>query len=111
MRTVKPERAVSTASRVPLFDVVVIGAGIAGLWAAKVLEESGFHFIVYESAAQVGGTWRDNRYPGLTVDVPVDSYQLPFAPKYDWSRPLAPGPEIQDYLLQVTESHGLRRHI
>src|SRR5579863_6597396 len=79
------------------FEVVVIGAGMGGLCAAQKLREYGFTPKVLEKAAEVGGTWRDNRYPGLHVDIPINLYQLRFAPKFDWSHAYAPGSEIQDY--------------
>jgi cation diffusion facilitator CzcD-associated flavoprotein CzcO len=93
------------------FNVAVIGAGMSGLYMAKRLAEAGFAFTVYEKADEVGGTWRQNDYPGLFVDIPVSAYQLSFAPKYDWSRAYAPGPEIQRYLVQVADEHELRQHI
>lgn len=91
--------------------VVVIGAGMSGIHIGKHLKEMGVSFKIYEKAQEIGGTWRDNNYPGLYVDVPVSQYQYTFAPKYDWSRPYAPGPEIQSYLLDVTSDLGLREHI
>lgn len=91
--------------------VVVIGAGMSGIHIGKHLRDMGIAFRIYEKAQEIGGTWRDNNYPGLYVDVPVSQYQYTFAPKYDWSRPYAPGPEIQRYLLDVTSEIGLREHI
>jgi cation diffusion facilitator CzcD-associated flavoprotein CzcO len=93
------------------FHVAVIGAGMSGLCVAKQLAERGFSFTVYEKADEVGGTWRENDYPGLYVDIPVSAYQLSFAPKYDWTRAYAPGPEIQRYLIGVADDYGLRQHI
>ncbi len=91
--------------------VAVIGAGMSGLYMAKRLHEMDVPFTVYEKAGEIGGTWRQNNYPGLYVDVPVSDYQLPFAPRYDWSHAFAPGPEIQRYLVAVTDEHDLRKHI
>ncbi|WP_432561280.1 flavin-containing monooxygenase [Kineococcus sp. SYSU DK003] len=80
-------------------EVAVVGAGFAGLGAALRLARSGRRdFVVLERAAQVGGTWRDNTYPGVACDVPSHLYSFSFAPKPDWSRVFAPGAEIQQYL-------------
>jgi len=92
-------------------EVVVIGAGMGGLAAAEKLVAHGFTPTILEKADEVGGTWHDNRYPGLYVDVPVGLYQMRFAPKYDWSHAYAPGPEIQDYLVGIADRLDLRRHI
>jgi cation diffusion facilitator CzcD-associated flavoprotein CzcO len=96
---------------VPDLDVIVIGAGMGGLAAAQKLRQHGFTPTVLEKAREVGGTWRDNRYPGLYVDIPVGLYQMLFAPKYDWSHAYAPGPEIQEYLVQIADDLDLRRCI
>jgi cation diffusion facilitator CzcD-associated flavoprotein CzcO len=93
------------------FEVAIIGAGMSGLYMAKRLTERGISFAVYEKAAEVGGTWRENDYPGLYCDIPVSQYELSFAPKFDWSHAYAPGPEIQKYLIKVSEDFDLRRHI
>ncbi len=93
------------------FKVVVVGAGIGGLFMADVLKRAGIDFVVFEKAKEVGGTWRDNTYPGLYVDVLSRQYEFPFRPNYDWSRKYAPGTEIQDYVLRVTQERDLRRHI
>ncbi|MEV5003989.1 NAD(P)/FAD-dependent oxidoreductase [Nocardioides sp. LML1-1-1.1] len=66
---------------------------------------------VLEKAADVGGTWRDNSYPGLACDVPSRFYQFRFAPNPDWSHLFSPGPEILDYFRKVADDHDLRRHI
>jgi cation diffusion facilitator CzcD-associated flavoprotein CzcO len=91
--------------------VAVIGAGMSGLYMAKRLKDKGVSFAIYEKAGEVGGTWRENDYPGLFVDVPVSLYQLAFSPKYDWSHAYAPGPEIQQYLVQTADDQDLRQHI
>src|SRR5664279_3002731 len=93
------------------FRVVVVGAGIAGLFMAEKLNRAGIDFTVYEKAGDVGGTWRDNTYPGLYVDVLSRQYEFPFQPNYDWSRKYAPGPEIQAYMKKVVNDRGLRKCI
>jgi cation diffusion facilitator CzcD-associated flavoprotein CzcO len=93
------------------FRVVVAGAGIAGLFMAEKLKQAGIEFSVYEKADEVGGTWRDNTYPGLFVDVLSRQYEFPFQPNYDWSRTYAPAPEIQSYIEKVADDRGLRKYI
>ncbi|HEX5089215.1 MAG TPA: NAD(P)/FAD-dependent oxidoreductase [Nocardioides sp.] len=87
-------------------DHVIIGAGFAGLCTAIKLQEDGeTDFVVLEKCSDVGGTWRDNTYPGATCDVPSQLYSFSFAP-YDWSRSYSPQPEIQDYIRSVAERSG-----
>ena len=93
------------------FRVVVAGAGIAGLFMAEKLKRAGIDFTIYEKAGEVGGTWRDNTYPGLFVDVLSRQYEFPFQPNYDWSRKYAPAPEIQAYIKKVADDRGLRKYI
>jgi cation diffusion facilitator CzcD-associated flavoprotein CzcO len=93
------------------FRVVVVGAGIAGLFMAEKLKRARIDFTVYEKADEVGGTWRDNTYPGLYVDVLSRQYEFPFRPNYDWSRKYAPGTEIQAYIKRVATERGLRKYI
>jgi cation diffusion facilitator CzcD-associated flavoprotein CzcO len=93
------------------FKVVVAGAGVAGLFIAEKLKNVGIDFTIYEKADEVGGTWRDNTYPGLFVDVMSRQYEFPFDPNYDWSRKYAPASEIQDYVKKVAARRGLRKFI
>ncbi len=93
------------------FRVIVVGAGIAGLFMAEKLKRARIDFTIYEKADEVGGTWRDNTYPGLYVDVLSRQYEFPFQPNYDWSRKYAPAPEIQAYIKKVADGRGLREHI
>ena len=92
--------------------VAIIGAGMSGLCMAAKLQDAGIDsFTIFEKADDVGGTWRDNTYPGLTCDVPSRYYSYSFRPNPDWSRLLPPGPEIQTYFRQVAEERGIRPHI
>ncbi|MHA6493606.1 flavin-containing monooxygenase [Pseudomonas borbori] len=92
--------------------VVIIGSGFAGVGLAIRLKQAGIEdFLLLEKAAEVGGTWRDNDYPGAACDVPSHLYSFSFAPKADWSRKYAPQAEIQQYLLDCVERYALRRHI
>ena len=95
-----------------VLDAVVIGSGFAGIGMAIKLKESGRHdFVILEKDADLGGTWRDNTYPGCTCDVPSPMYSFSFAQNPDWSRFFSPQPEIWDYLRDVVDSYGLGRHI
>lgn len=92
--------------------VAVVGAGMSGLLAGVKLKEKGFaSFSIYEKAAEVGGTWRDNRYPGLACDVPAHAYTYSFARNPDWHDRYAKGPEINAYFRRVAKDHGLDRHV
>jgi cyclohexanone monooxygenase len=88
--------------------VLVVGAGFAGLGTAIKLDENGLSdFIVVERGDTVGGTWRDNTYPGAACDVPSQLYSFSFAPNPDWSRSFSPQPEIQAYLQRTAEQSGV----
>ena len=88
--------------------VLVVGAGFAGLGAAIKLDEHGFSdFLVVDKGDTVGGTWRDNTYPGAACDVPSQLYSFSFAPNPDWSRSFSPQPEIQAYLERTAEQAGV----
>ena len=88
--------------------VLVVGAGFAGLGAAIKLDEHGLgDFLVVDKGATVGGTWRDNTYPGAACDVPSQLYSFSFAPNPEWSRSFSPQPEIQAYL-ERTAARGRR---
>ena len=67
------------------FRIVVAGAGVSGLFMAETLKRARIDFTVYEKAGEVGGTWRDNTFPGLFVDVLSRQYEFPFHPNYGWS--------------------------
>ncbi|MDX6286551.1 MAG: hypothetical protein QOG53_2036 [Frankiales bacterium] len=88
-------------------DVVVIGSGFAGLAAAIKLREAGREVVVLERSSDVGGTWRDNTYPGCACDVPSHLYSFSFAPNPDWSSSFSPQPEIRAYLRRTAEQFGV----
>ena len=90
---------------------VIIGTGFAGLGMAIALQRQGVDFVIVEKADEIGGTWRDNSYPGCACDVPSHLYSFSFEPKATWSKLFSPQPEILDYLKGVTEKYGLRRYI
>src|SRR4051794_1104018 len=100
-----------TSTQTPLpgrVRVFVVGAGFAGLGAAIKLDENGIgDFVVVDRGDSVGGTWRDNTYPGAACDVPSQLYSFSFAPNPDWSRSFSPQPEIHAYLERVAERSGV----
>jgi cation diffusion facilitator CzcD-associated flavoprotein CzcO len=90
--------------------VAIIGAGAADICAAIKLAESGIENAeIFEKAGDIGGTWEDNTYPGLTCDIPSHPHRYSFATNPDWSREYAPGPEIHtrhvssDYAIVFTK--------
>jgi cation diffusion facilitator CzcD-associated flavoprotein CzcO/acetyl esterase/lipase len=99
----------------PDVDVVVVGAGIAGLYLAYRLSRAGYRFRVFEAGDDIGGTWYWNRYPGARVDVPSVDYMFSFDPDWrrdwQWSEKYATQPEILRYVNYVADKHDLRRHI
>ncbi|MDQ6608123.1 MAG: NAD(P)/FAD-dependent oxidoreductase [Actinomycetota bacterium] len=101
-----------TASTTTHHDVIVVGTGFAGIGMAIELKKSGEHdFVVLEKADSVGGTWRENRYPGCACDVQSHLYSFSFEPNPKWSRMFAPQPEIRAYLEDCTDKYGVRPHI
>jgi cation diffusion facilitator CzcD-associated flavoprotein CzcO len=93
-------------------EIAILGAGFAGLCMGIALQRAGQHdFVILERATEVGGTWRDNHYPGAACDIPSHLYSLSFAPKPDWSRVYPTQPELHAYLRQLAEDHGLRSKI
>lgn len=91
--------------------VGIIGAGMSGLFLAYHLDGAGIDYTIFEKRAAVGGTWHDNTYPGLHVDVITRSYEFPFARKHYWSRRYAPGTEIRRYLAEFARDTGIQKHI
>ncbi len=92
--------------------VVVIGAGMAGILAGIRLAEAGFSdYVIFEKSARVGGTWRENTYPGIACDVPAHLYTYSFAPNPDWSQTFAPGSEIQAYFERMATQYQVMPHI
>jgi cation diffusion facilitator CzcD-associated flavoprotein CzcO len=85
---------------------------MSGLVMGIRLKQAGIEsFRIYEKAASLGGTWRENSYPGLTCDVPSFFYSYSFEPNPDWSHRFSPGPEILEYFERVAEKYGLLPHI
>ena len=89
-------------------DHLIVGSGFAGLCAAIQLTEDGeTDFVVIEKADDVGGTWRDNTYPGACCDIPSQLYSYSFARNRDWSSSYSPQPEIQSYLQRIAREYAV----
>jgi cation diffusion facilitator CzcD-associated flavoprotein CzcO len=96
----------------PHLRVLVVGTGFSGIAMGAALRRNGIEdFRLLDRASDIGGTWRDNRYPGCACDVPSRLYSLSFAPKPDWSRSFAPAEEIWGYLRGCVDRFGLREHL
>ncbi len=92
--------------------VAVIGAGMSGILAAITLGQAGIDdVVVYEKADRLGGTWRENTYPGLTCDVPSHFYSYSFALNPEWSHRFAPGAEIEAYFEDIARRYGVEERI
>jgi cation diffusion facilitator CzcD-associated flavoprotein CzcO len=90
---------------------LIIGTGFSGLGMGIALKKQGVDFLILEKADDVGGTWRDNSYPGAACDVPSHLYSFSFAPKSDWPHVFSYQPDILTYLKGVADKYGLKRHI
>jgi cation diffusion facilitator CzcD-associated flavoprotein CzcO len=92
--------------------ILVVGAGMSGLLIAiKLLQSGRSNLVIFEKADEVGGTWRDNVYPGLKCDVPAAMFSYSFAPNTKYTARFPAGSEIQSYLLSMAEQFDLRSHI
>ncbi|QDW53924.1 alpha/beta hydrolase fold domain-containing protein [Burkholderia sp. KBS0801] len=106
-----PETSRPAEPAAPL-SAIIIGAGFAGIGMAIALQRAGIHdFVIVERSHDVGGVWRDNRYPGAACDVPSHLYSFSFDPNPNWSRVFAPQPEIHAYLQHCARKYGLARHL
>jgi len=93
-------------------SIVICGAGFGGIGLAILLKRAGFHAItLLERAADIGGVWRDNTYPGAACDVPAALYSYSFEPRYPWSGPYPPQAEILGYLKHCVAKYGIAPHI
>jgi cation diffusion facilitator CzcD-associated flavoprotein CzcO len=101
-----------TPQNVERHRIIVVGTGFSGLCMGVKLREQGEDdFVLLERAGDVGGTWRDNTYPGCACDVESHLYSFSFEPNPNWSRMYAPQPEIYAYLKHVAAKYDLLRHI
>jgi cation diffusion facilitator CzcD-associated flavoprotein CzcO len=91
--------------------VAIVGAGMSGICMGIKLKQAGIEsFTIYEKAERVGGTWRENTYPGLECDVPSRFYSYSFEPNPDWTKYYSPGSEIQRYFEGVADRYGMHSH-
>ncbi len=92
--------------------VIVLGAGMSGICSGIRLRQKGIDdFVILEKAASVGGTWRENTYPGIACDVPSHVYSFSFALNPDWSHAYSGGAEIRDYCERCAREYGLGPHL
>jgi cation diffusion facilitator CzcD-associated flavoprotein CzcO len=107
-----PSTTQPTTSEARSLRVIVIGAGLSGVMSAIKLQQAGYHDIaVYEKAERLGGTWRDNTYPGVACDIPSHFYSYAFEPNPDWSRRYSPGAEIYSYIENVARKYEVDKLI
>lgn len=93
-------------------EVLIVGAGISGIGAGiELLRRGHSSFLLLEAEQQLGGTWRDNTYPGVAVDIPFSAYCYSFETDYPWSRIFPAGSEILDYVRHCSEKYGIPPHI
>ncbi|WP_157216415.1 flavin-containing monooxygenase [Flavisphingomonas formosensis] len=95
----------------PGFHALIVGAGMSGLLAAIKLDQAGIAWTIVEKNPDVGGTWFENRYPGVRVDSPNHNYAYSFAPNHDWSHYFSQGAEILAYFRSIADRFGLRERI
>ena len=93
------------------FKVLVIGGGMTGIAAGVKLEEAGYDYTIIEKNDELGGTWYENRYPGVGVDTPSHFYSYSFELNPEWSTYHPKGGEVQNYLTSVADKYGIRRHV
>src|SRR5438309_5070424 len=95
-----------------MLSAVIVGAGFSGLAAGVYLRRAGVtDFVILEKAGAVGGTWRENTYPGAACDVPSHLYSYSFEPNPKWSRAYGGQAEILAYLDHVADKYQLRSHL
>jgi cation diffusion facilitator CzcD-associated flavoprotein CzcO len=96
----------------PDHEVAIIGAGLSGIGMAIALRRAGVEdFVVLERGSDIGGTWRDNTYPGIAVDIPAQAYQFSYELNPDWSRVFARGAEVKSYIDRCADRHDVRRFV
>jgi cation diffusion facilitator CzcD-associated flavoprotein CzcO len=96
----------------PDHEVAIIGAGLSGIGLGAALRHAGIEdFVIFERADDVGGTWRDNTYPGIGVDIPTFAYQFSYELNPDWSRFFAKGEEVKAYIDGYVVKYGVLPHV
>jgi len=93
-------------------DIAIVGTGYSGLCIAIHLKRAGLHdFVLLEQAPTVGGTWRDNHYPGAACDIASNLYSFSFEPNPNWTRVYPQQPELKAYVEHCVEKYGLTAHL
>ncbi|MFN8283644.1 MAG: NAD(P)/FAD-dependent oxidoreductase [Chitinophagales bacterium] len=95
---------------VVIHDVLIIGSGFSGIGTGIQLKKAGYSFVILERESDLGGTWRDNKYPGIAVDITSFTYSYSFEQNPNWSRVFAPGKELFEYAQHCVDKYNLREH-
>lgn len=93
------------------YEIIIIGAGFAGIGAAIQLKKMNAHFLLLEKSSEIGGVWRDNNYPGCGCDVPSPLYSYSFSPNPNWTHLFGKQDEIKQYTLDTADKFGINDHI
>ncbi|HOZ06573.1 MAG TPA: NAD(P)/FAD-dependent oxidoreductase, partial [Arenimonas sp.] len=101
----------ASQSESPILDALIVGSGFSGLCMAIKMQQAGMSYAVLEQADSIGGTWRDNTYPGAACDVPSNLYCFSFAANPDWSRSYPQQAEIRDYMNACADRFHIRSNI
>jgi len=101
------EESLTQSQACPHHEVIVVGAGLAGIGAAIKLHQAGMDFLVLEKAAEIGGVWRENTYPNCGCDVPSPLYSYSFAPNPNWQHFFAKQHEIKNYTFETAKQFGV----
>ncbi len=110
--TTLPHEEAHTEVPIRHVHIAILGTGFSGLGMAIRLRQSGHHdFVILEKASDIGGTWRDNTYPGCACDIPSHLYSFSFALNPQWSHTYSPQREIQSYLRRCARRFGIIPHI
>lgn len=111
-KTTRKAVAETVKQDVHVHEVLIVGAGFGGLGTALRLQQDGIRdVVILERADEIGGTWRDNTYPGAACDIPSNLYSFSFAPNPDWSRSFSGSGEILKYVHYLADSFDLRRMV
>ncbi len=103
---------IKTKAKDQPFKIAILGAGVAGICMAIKLKQAGFDDItIYEKADDIGGTWRENTYPGCSCDVPMHMYEYSFEMLPSWTKKFVSAEEIKVYLDHVADKYDVRRHV
>jgi len=91
-------------------EIIIIGSGFSGIGAGIQLKKAGYSFLILERANDIGGTWRDNQYPGIAVDITSFTYSYSFEQNPNWSRVFAKGNELYEYANSCVDKYNIRKN-